>query len=422
MRVKTKNKVQIKHKTRLADSDRVKRPNALLYSFAFALGYPMLKLLFRLDDGRREFVPPKGPFLVLANHSTMLDFLFVMLPFYPRRINAVATSRYFFSRPLGKLLPVLGCIPKNQFEPDIMSIKRVKSVLKRGGSILLFPEGRCSTDGAFAGIHRATGKLVKNLGVPVISCYIDGAYTCLPHWRKGIRPGRVRVSMSELFSVADTKTMTVDEINDAICVRLRGEDSVRQGKQVRTFSSHRLAEGLEKILYWCPRCGAIDTLVSKGCELRCTSCKNAAALDKTGKLTALSGSIVPESIHRWYSEQAAYISESLDENMEPILEKVDIEVTPAKRGGGEMQTGSGVLKIEPKGWTFDGKLQGKDLSVFFPVESVPAVPFEYAGDFLIYAHGNIYRFLPDDPRLGAWYSLLGEVAHQRFSARSVLIQ
>jgi len=409
-----------KKKGKPGSGSSVKRPNALLYCFAYALGYPLLKLLFRLDDGRKDFVRPKGPFLVIANHSTMLDFLFVMLPFYPRRINAVTTSRYFFSRPLNKILPMMGCIPKDQFEPDFMSIKHVKSVLKRGGSILLFPEGRCSTDGAFSGIHNATGKLVKNLGVPVISCYIDGAYTCLPHWRKGIRLGRVRVSMSELFSIEDTQELSVDEINNAICARLSGEDEPRSGKPIRTLHARRLAEGLEHILYWCPKCGMESTMVSKGNEFRCTACGNCAVVAKTGKLVPKNDSIIPDTVSDWYVEQARHLSQELSEDMEPIIGTVNIQVTPSGKSGGAMQTGRGELVISPKGWAFEGLLNGEPAELFFPVETVPAVPFEYDGDFMIYAHGNIYRFMPEYPRLGLRYSLLGELAHRKFSTRSVI--
>ena len=380
----------------------------------------MLKLLFRLDDGRRDFVPPEGPFLVISNHSTMLDFLFVMLPFYPRRINAVTSNRYFFKRPLSKILPVMGCIPKSQFEPDVLSIRKVKTVLNRGGSILLFPEGRCSTDGSFAGIHRSTGKLVKNLNVPVVSCYIDGAYTCVPHWRKGIRLGRVRVSMANLFSAEEIQSLSVEEINEAIITRLRGEDNARSGKPIRTFTSRRLAEGLEKILYWCPKCGKELTMTTKGNQLQCSACGNSAVMDNRGRLTALSGSVAPESIHSWYAEQANQISKWLREDMEPLKIPVSVHVTGSKYRDGAITTGSGVLRVDPSGFTFVGKLGGEDCEVFFPVETVPALPFEYNDNFQIFSTGNIYRFSPDDPRRSAMYALLGEVAHQRFSSRVLM--
>ena len=162
-------------------------------------------------------------------------------------------------------------------------------------------------------------------------------------------------------------------------------------------------------------------MVSKGNVLRCTACGNAAVLDKTGRLSPMSGSIVPESIHSWYSEQARHILEWLDEDMEPLRISVSVHVTNSNRNDGEVQTGSGYLSVDPTGFTYEGHLGGKSIGKFFPVESVPALPFEYDDNFQIVSGGFIYRFIPDDVRLSAMYSLLGEVAHRKFSSKVVLV-
>jgi len=402
------------------DTKKVMRPNPVLYGAAYVLVYPLLKLLFQFDDGRKKLAPPKGPFIVVSNHSTMVDFLLVMLPFFPRRINAVTANKYFYTPALSKILPIMGCIPKNQFDPDIRSIKGVKTVLKRGDCILMFPEGRCSTDGSFVGIHKATGKLIKNLGVPVISCYIDGAYTCMPHWRKGIRLGRMRVAIDELFSAEDTQSLSAEDINSAICTRLSGSDMPMSRKPIRTFRARRLAEGLHQILYWCPKCGGELTMMTKGNLIRCTACGNAAALDRAGRLVPTMGSIVPDSIHDWYLEQAKHISECFADDMEPLC--IDVTVKVATAQDFVNQDGIGTLRFDPTGWHFDGKLSGKDISLFFPIETVPAMPFEHDENFQIYAHGKIYKFTPEDARMSAWYSQLGECAHKRFAERVMLTQ
>ena len=85
-----------------------------------------MKLLFRLKVDRKNYDPPKGPFVVVSNHVSFMDFLLVMLSLYPRRLNAVAAQKFYFYRPLDKLLPMMGCIPKNLFDPDVRSIIRIK--------------------------------------------------------------------------------------------------------------------------------------------------------------------------------------------------------------------------------------------------------------------------------------------------------
>jgi len=382
----------------------------------------MLKLLFRLDDDRRKFRLPKGPFIVLANHSTMIDFLFVMLPMYPHRINAVAAHRYFLHHPLSKILPTMGCIPKKQFDPDIRSIKSIKAILNRGDSILLFPEGRCSIDGLFSGIHKSTGKLIKMFGVPVISCYIDGAYTCMPHWRKGIRTGRVRVSVKELFSAEDLKSLSVDEINEAISIRLSGADTPPPKKPFKTFGSRRLAEGLHRVLYWCPKCGSELKLKSKGNFIFCTECGNKAELDKSAKLTPAPGSVAPDSVPGWYSEQTRFETQRLREDMAPVEERVTVRIPAGDVGDGLVQCGAGTLRMDSKGWYYEGEMSGEQVSLFFPVETVPVISFDYDDCILIYSNGQLYMFSPEDVTKCMKYSLLGECAHWRFSSRIQMTQ
>ena len=389
---------------------KVKRPNAILYFVVYILIFPLLKLLFRLEVDRRNYDPPKGPFLVVSNHSTFMDFLLVMLSFYPRRLNAVTAQKFYLYRPLDKLLPLMGCIPKNLFDPDVRAIKRIKRVLNDGGRILLFPEGRCSTDGVYAGIHKSTGKLVKFLGVPVISSYIEGAYACMPFWRKGIRPGRVRVTLAGLFSGEEIKSFSADEINTAIDARLSGTGALPPRKPLRTFKSVRLAEGLHNILYWCPDCGREFTLETKGNTIRCTACGAASQMDHTREPSRCEA-----LVHAWFREQIRYEMRQFREDMEPIVEQVTVRIPSEKTGGGMKLCGAGALRLDPRGWHYDGELSGENVSLFFPVETVPALPFDPVDNFQIYAHGSFYMFTPSVAQKCVKYVILGECAYWRFA-------
>ncbi|MDR2570604.1 MAG: 1-acyl-sn-glycerol-3-phosphate acyltransferase, partial [Oscillospiraceae bacterium] len=259
----------------------IKKPNALIYFFIYIFIYPLLKFLFRLEVDRSGYSPYKGAGIIVSNHSSFMDFLIVMLSIYPQRANAVTAQKFFLYKPLHKLLPMVGCIPKNLFEPDVRPIIGMKSVLKRGDKVLLFPEGRCSTDGVYAGMHKSTGKLIKKLGVPVIGCYVEGAYRCMPFWRDGFRMGRTRITIADIFSCNELESLSVDEVNDALDSWLSGNalsPSSSQKRPLYTFGKRRLAEGLEKILYWCPKCMQEFTMITKGCIIHCTACDNTAEL------------------------------------------------------------------------------------------------------------------------------------------------
>ena len=427
---------------------KTRKPNGVIYFIVYILFFPLLKLLFRLKVDRTNYNPPKGPFLVLSNHVSFMDFLLVMLSFYPRRLNAVAAQKFYFYRPLNRLLPLMGCIPKNLFDPDIRSIMRIKSVIKRGDRILLYPEGRCTTAGAYMGIHTSTGKLIKNLGVPVISCHIEGAYTCMPFWRDSLRFGRERLTVADLFTAQDTKLLSINEINNAIDARLGGFDTPAPRKPFMTFKARRLANGLQNLLYWCPKCGKELTLETEGCIIRCTFCGNTAEIDRTAVLTPAPGSTVPDSIQSWYREQTLYEKRKLSEDMPPINigvtvrmpvkkeseesrrgvkqrdAKLDDPIARSRISGhaktskyGIMPCGTGILSLDSAGWRYNGELSGEPVSLFFPIDSVPALPFDPGDNFQIYQKGSFYAFTPEDKRLCSKYATIGECAYWRFASR-----
>jgi 1-acyl-sn-glycerol-3-phosphate acyltransferase len=396
---------------------KVKHPNAIVYFLVFIFIYPLLKLMFRLKADKTGYTPPKGSFIVVSNHSAFMDFLIVMLVLYPKRFNAVTAYKYFLYRPLSTLLPFMGCIPKNLFEPDVRSIIGIKTVLERGDNVLLFPEGRCECDGFYSGIHTSTGKLIKKLGVPVVGCYIEGGYKCMPFWRDGIRCGHVRITVSNMFTQEDLQTASINDINNAIDKKLGGVDAPPPKKPFRTYRARRLAEGLQNILYWCPKCNQEFTMETKGCMIRCTTCDNTAELDREMKLKPTPGSVSYDTIHDWYREQARYEAGQLSEDMEPINVKVSVRLPSEKPGGGMQTFGAGVVRLDPKGWHFDGEIKGEQVSLFFPIDTVPALPIDPNDVFQIYANGTFYMFSPEDTRKCIKYSVIGECAYWRFASR-----
>jgi 1-acyl-sn-glycerol-3-phosphate acyltransferase len=395
----------------------IRKPNAVIYFIVYILVFPMMKLLFRLEVDRRGYSPPKGPFVVVSNHSSFMDFLVVMLSLYPLRFNAVTAQKFFLFKPLNTLLPLMGCIPKNLFDPDVRSVIGIKRVLKSGGRILLFPEGRCACDGVYAGMHKSTGKLIKKLGVPVVSTSIDGAYKCMPFWRSGIRFGRIRINISNLFTRECLEKLSVDEINDAIDARLNRDEYLPPKKPFRTFYTRRLAEGLENILYRCLRCEQEFTTKAKGNIISCAACGNAAEIDCYMNLIPTEGSEVPENIHEWYKEQALYEARRLSEDMEPVSVRVSVRLPSDFPGGGMDTCGDGIISLDSAGWHYTGKLRGEDVCLFFPIDTVPALPIDPNDVFQIYANGTFYMFSPEDARTCVKYSVIGECAYRRFASR-----
>jgi len=394
---------------------KIKKPNGVIYFLVYILIYPILKIFFRLKVDRSGYKMPKGPFVVISNHVSFMDFLLVMLTFYPVRLNAVAAQKFFFYRPLNWLLPVMGCIKKNLFDADIRSIIGIKTVLKQGGRALLFPEGRCTVHGTYMGIQKTTGDLLKNLGVPVVSCQIEGAYDCMPFWRKKkIILGRERVTLKNLFDTNELQILPAEKINEKIDVRLSGQLPPPK-KPFGVFKANRMTEGLENIIYYCPECESEFTLETKGNIIRCNACGNEAKMDKYSNFEPISpGAAVPKNVGEWYKKQILYEKRPLCENMEPIkvCVYVRMHIHPGK---GIEKCGEGTLCLDMSGWRYTGSLRGEKTELFFPLNSVPALPFDPDDNFQIYSEGIFYAFTPSkNSKACAKYATIGECMYWKF--------
>ena len=161
-------------------------------------------------------------------------------------------------------------------------------------------------------------------------------------------------------------------------------------------------------------------MISEGNTLRCTSCGNEVTVTRDLKLIPSPGSVGDEEISIWFRDQVRHEMSTLSEDMEPIIENVRVRTPAPKPGGGMAESGSGVLRLDPKGWHFDGNISGEQVSLFFPVETIPAISYDHCDNIQIYSGGNYYMFIPEDPRKCIKYVLLTECFYWKFS-RNVMM-
>ena len=188
----------------------------------------------------------------------------------------------------------------------------------------------------------------------------------------------------------------------------------------KTVWARRLAEGLHLILYYCPKCHMEFTMTSKGNSIRCTACANEAVIGRDARLTPTPGSVAKTEISLWFREQVRHEMKSISEDMEPIVDKVRVRTPSSKPGGGLVESGFGTMRIDPKGWHFDGEISGERVSKFFPVEAVPAMSYNHNDGYQLYYGGEFYIFVPEDPRKSIKYVILAECMHWKFSTNVLL--
>lgn len=128
----------------------------------------------------RGQVPTKPPFVLISNHQSLLDVLAVLAACPEVRIIAKAE---LFRVPLfGPAMRSAGFlkIDRANRERAWQTIRDAAQEVRRGASIMLFPEGTRSQDGALRPFKKGAFALAAESRVPVVPMAIYGTQLLLP--------------------------------------------------------------------------------------------------------------------------------------------------------------------------------------------------------------------------------------------------
>ena len=148
--------------------------------------------------GREHLDAVDGPFLICPNHSSHLDVSTLRLALgrrHRRRLAAAAAEDYFFTghRARAFLAAWLGGFAFRRRGANPGSLAEIDRLLDRGWSVLVFPEGTRSRDGAVATFKPGIGLIAARTGRPVIPVRIIGLHEVLAPGRRLPRRAPVEV-------------------------------------------------------------------------------------------------------------------------------------------------------------------------------------------------------------------------------------
>ncbi|MGA8030736.1 MAG: AMP-binding protein [Bryobacteraceae bacterium] len=192
---------------------------AIRSAFVECIAMPLVRFLAK--PGVRSSVKqwPHSPMLIVANHVTSYDAPFILyaLPGYIRRRVAVAMSgemildwrlarnqgHWFLNlvAPIEYLLvtALFNIFPLPQLSGFRRSFRHAGEAMDQGYSVIVFPEGRRSDDGAPQPFKAGAGLLWKELGTPALPVRLEGLGAIKAQRARWFRSGRIRVSVGEIL-------------------------------------------------------------------------------------------------------------------------------------------------------------------------------------------------------------------------------
>jgi 1-acyl-sn-glycerol-3-phosphate acyltransferase len=186
---------------------------------SYFVGWCLFRLLyatyFRWRVYHAERVPLAGSVILASNHLSFLDPPLVGAG-VRRPINYLARKTLFRYPGVGALLRSWNSVPVDRDGGSAAGLKEILDRLKRGGAIIMFPEGTRSLHGRLQPARSGIGLAIIKSAAPVVPVRVFGTFEAYGKGKGIPRPHRVAVKYGEPMDFAalraEAKTCSKDRL------------------------------------------------------------------------------------------------------------------------------------------------------------------------------------------------------------------
>lgn len=164
--------------------------------------------------------PEHDGLLVCSNHQSFLDPL-ILGVICPRPVNYLGRKSLFKFAPIGWFLKWNDTIAIDRDNTGIGGMKETLRRIKRGESVVLFPEGTRTPDGELRPMMSGFCAVAKRSKSTLMPVAFDGAYQAYPRSRKFPLPGRLHAVMGEPIPYEEYGELTDQETTALLESRIR---------------------------------------------------------------------------------------------------------------------------------------------------------------------------------------------------------
>ena len=187
----------------------------MLYIIIKSFSLIIFKLIFRLKIIGSENIPKTGPFVIVANHSSLLDG-FVLVSFVRPKITFMSAAYLFKMTFVGNILRGVGAIPVQGKGSDIKLIKEAMKVLQAGDVLGIFPEGKIVNEKDDFSAKAGAAYLAAKAEVPIIPMAIKGADKALPVGAKLPKLNKIEVKIGKPISCSKKIKLNKKILEDTV--------------------------------------------------------------------------------------------------------------------------------------------------------------------------------------------------------------
>jgi len=152
-------------------------------------------------------IAPEGSYVFVSNHLSYMDTP-VVLANIPVQFRFMAKRGLFQIPLLGTHLARAGHVPVPRDDPRaaVKAMTTAAQIIReRGISLLIFPEGGRTHDGALQPFKEGAAYIAIRAGVPLVPIALHGTREILPYGSSQVRSGAVTMRIGEPVATSDAK-------------------------------------------------------------------------------------------------------------------------------------------------------------------------------------------------------------------------
>lgn len=379
---------------------KFKKPIAIIYYTAYFILRVYYKIVYGVTVDRSGISDMNGASIVICPHLSDNDHFLTAFALFPHRPTFVMSEHFSGFPALRPLMKVMRVITKKMFCADVGTIMNIRRALKSGNKVVLFPEGRLTWYGHSLSVTEGTAELIKSCGVDVYSVVSNGAYLSFPKWRKSARRGKINITTAKIFSAEEIKKLSIEEIKVIVERAILHDDELAMAGV--SYKCKNIAEGLDGIIYKCPRCMGEFKMVTSADTIKCTECGLEATLDNKYILHGVEF----QRINQWCEWQKQLLDPEKD-----VLESEVVFGTKDEKGNIDHNAGKGRARLDKSSFSFEGEIFGEKISASYPLDKLGGFPITVGSAFDVYYKNKLVYLhpLPDMRAAVKWVTFLDRI-------------
>ncbi len=358
-------------------------PDSILNDAFFRFFHFLRKRRQRLhiDDSLIRDLP--APYIMLLNHESFYDF------YYSRQLirsnnPAYVINRHYMSRKISRKYCEKACfIPKRLFVSDFVTPTKIMRTLRKGYSIVIFPEGRLSITGRTYPIVDRSASFYRRLKVDIVFARINGAFFANPKWRKKFYKSDIYLRAEKVVKADEIKAMSDDEFKELMDSMIYHDASLNV---VNKYPQKDKAEGLEQVLYRCAFCGSLYTTKGVKNDFICSACGKKLHFNEDYHFTE-----EPHTIGEYYDR----IIELEKKELDSLDFRAEVDTVIFSEEGRYRTKEQGVCTLNKDGFSYSSAAHS--FSVGYDL--LPALPFSCGKEFETYHDEKLFYFYPKENRI-----------------------